>query len=262
MPGRSWRTSPCFAAPPTVSFLSAGRALPGLGRCPLTYLQDGSVARSAARRPKCSCGPHRSRTTRWRGGTNDRPSFDSISLKATCQTCSRERVIEGGILSRNFPPDAGIHAHALNQFGKRVKLAPAMRPGRRSNWWCHPRPALHFACLGVGLVFTVMNLGSVSAEAGSSRGRIGVSFGDAFTLADAQKKSKKVDGMSAVLGLMVQRARVWASVAEGSVAQRSPRREGNGDALGCRVRGRQRFLLRASDNRGSPRPRYLFGERG
>lgn len=47
--------------------------------------------------------------------------FSNIKLKATCRACGRERIIEGGLLPRHFPPDAGIHAYALNQFAKRLK---------------------------------------------------------------------------------------------------------------------------------------------
>ena len=47
--------------------------------------------------------------------------FRNIKLKATCRSGGRERIIEGGLLPRHFPPDAGIHAYALSQFGKRLK---------------------------------------------------------------------------------------------------------------------------------------------
>ena len=47
--------------------------------------------------------------------------FKNIKLKATCRTCGRERIIEGGLLPRHFPPDAGIHPYALNQFARRLR---------------------------------------------------------------------------------------------------------------------------------------------
>lgn len=47
--------------------------------------------------------------------------FKGIKLKATCRACGRERIVAGGLLARNFPPDAGIHPYALSQFGRRLK---------------------------------------------------------------------------------------------------------------------------------------------
>ena len=47
--------------------------------------------------------------------------FCNIKLKATCRSCGRERIIEGGLLPREFPPSTSIHPHQLQQFAKRLK---------------------------------------------------------------------------------------------------------------------------------------------
>ena len=47
--------------------------------------------------------------------------FRDIEMKATRQSRAREWIIEGAVLPRHLPADAGIHAEALHQFGKRLK---------------------------------------------------------------------------------------------------------------------------------------------
>lgn len=49
--------------------------------------------------------------------------FRSIKLKATCRTCGRERIIEGGLLPRLFSEETRLHPHQLQQLGKRMKCA-------------------------------------------------------------------------------------------------------------------------------------------
>lgn len=43
-----------------------------------------------------------------------------IKLKVTCRKCGRDRIVEGGILQRNFPETTSIHQYQLNRFAKRL----------------------------------------------------------------------------------------------------------------------------------------------
>jgi hypothetical protein len=46
--------------------------------------------------------------------------FHDIRLKVRCRNCGRERIVEGGLLPRSFPPEMRLSQWQVNQFAKRL----------------------------------------------------------------------------------------------------------------------------------------------